>query len=211
MSAIETSGFKTGYTKKSIMKIRKPSLHLLLVFALLAAFGVPVLSAQEKGQSPPKWLQDHMIYMTSGTGVWVADNSSYKSAVEPYDQYVAEWKWGIGKNSIQGRLFARAEGTETSDFWEYRLFWHPKERRAVIQQFGGGGVFGRGEMRTLTISEKIQRQTEMVFYNPDGSSWIDLHQIHEEEDQHKTISFNLRDGIWVERRTYFWKREASAP
>ena len=164
-----------------------------------------------RASSIPKWLQDHMIYMTSGTGRWVADNSKYRSENESYEQYVTEWKWGVGKNSVSGRLFSYRNGEETPNFWEYKLFWHPKEEKAILQQFGGNGIYGVGEMSTLSTAVQTERSVEINFYGPDGSSWKDLHKIYEKKDEHETISFDFKQGIWVERRSYTWKKVVPDP
>lgn len=52
------------------------------------------LFAQRKS-AMPKWLQDHMSYMTEGTGRWITDNSRYKGEKELSDEYGTEWVWGV--------------------------------------------------------------------------------------------------------------------
>ncbi len=177
----------------------------LLFFVSLFLHGN--LSAQNKANTMPKWLQEHMEYMTEGTGRWITDNSKYKSEKEPFDEYGLQWKWGIGKKSIKGRLFALKDKKEVATFWEFSLFWHPKKRQATLQQFGGTGVFGIGEMRNIKMGNITERMTEMTFYNLNGTSWKDLHKVFEKKDEHRTISFGFKDGSWAKQREYVWKRE----
>jgi hypothetical protein len=158
-------------------------------------------------ESMPKWLQDHFKYLTFGSGRWIADNAKFKSENEPFDEYGTEWTWGVGKKSIRGRLFALKEGKEVAEFWEYRVFWHPAEMRAVFEQFGAGGVFGTGEMRVVQTAEcKSENNVELTFYGPDGASWKDLHKLWESPSEHTTISFDLKEGSWQAKRRYVWKK-----
>ena len=162
--------------------------------------------AQNKTEPMPKWLTEHMTYMTEGTGVWIADNSKYESENEPFDEYGTEWKWGIGKKGITGRLFALKDKKEVATFWEFRMFWHPKKRKAVLQQFSGSGIVGIGEMRNVETGGFTERMSEMTFYNLDGTSWKDLHKVLEKPNEHETTSFKFDDGSWIKQRNYVWKR-----
>jgi hypothetical protein len=175
---------------------------LFLVFTTVSFSQTP-----KNDNSMPSWLRQHMEFMTRGSGRWITDNSAFKSKDEPSDAYGTEWKWGIGKQSIRGRLFGIQGGKETDTFWEYLLFWHPNERRAIFQQFGSSGVFGTGEMQSLESGDKTERMTEMVFYTPDGTSWRDLHRLLEFKEMHQTISFDFTGGGWKQGRTYVWKLE----
>ncbi len=122
-------------------------LLLLVLLVCLSLFGNSF--AQTKDTPMPKWLQEHMNFITAGTGIWITDNSRFKNENEPFDEYGTEWKWGIGKKSITGRLFGLKDQKEAGDLWEFRLFWHPQERKAILQQFGGNGIVGIGEMRNI--------------------------------------------------------------
>lgn len=165
-------------------------------------------SGQSVSTGMPKWLADHFAFMTAGSGRWIADNTKFRTENEPFEKYGTEWKWGLGKRSITGRLFALNGGKEAGEFWEYRVFWHPKEKRAVFEQFGATGVFGIGEMRRVELGGgKSELNVEMIFYSPDGSSWHDLHKLTEAPNEHTTRSFNLQNGSWQPRRTYLWRLE----
>lgn len=188
--------------------MKKVSLAVMLI--CLICF--PNLFAQDGSNTAnpnrmPKWLQDHFAFMTTGTGRWITDNSKYKNENEPFDEYVTEWTWGVGKQSIKGRLYALKDKKEVATFWEYRVFWHPKEKRAVFEQFGIAGVFGTGEMRVIESADgKSENNVELTFYSLDGSSWKDLHKLIERENEHQTQSFDFKDGSWKLKRTYIWKK-----
>ena len=87
-----------------------------------------------------------------GGGSWLADNSNFKNENEPFDAYGTEWEWGIGKMSMQEESFvAVKDGNEDATFWEYLVFWNPNEKKAVFQQFGGGGIVGVGEIKAEKV------------------------------------------------------------
>jgi hypothetical protein len=182
------------------MQIPVNVLVCLLVFTIAGPDNVTAQS-----QSPPDWLNQHMSFMAEGTGVWIADNTPFKSENEPFDAYATEWKWGVGRQSINGRLYAIQDGKEVNSFWEYHVFWHPAERKALFYQIGSGGAVGIGEMRTIDSESGAERTTEMIFYAPDGSSWKDLHRLVESDGEHTTASFGFEDGRWTLQRRYIWK------
>lgn len=187
--------------------MNKPSKTHLITLLIFTFSAVPFVRAQKTAEPMPNWVQEHFAFMTQGSGRWITDNSTYKSKDEPFDAYGTEWKWGVGKKSIRGRLFALKDKQEVATFWEYQLFWHPQERRVVFEQFGGSGVYGSGELRNITSADQTERITEMIFYSPDGTSWRDLHRLFESKDSHQTISYDFKDGSWEQGRTYIWKLE----
>lgn len=180
-----------------------------LILMLVGLVFVPGLFAQDKtaeNDSPPKWLTDHFAFMTEGSGRWIADNSPFKSENEPFDEYGTEWKWGVGKQSIMGRLFALRDKKEVATFWEFRVFWHPEKRKAFIQQFGAGGAFGVGEMRVIESGDSSLNVTEQDFYIPGGTDYLEMHHLIERKGEHETKSFQLEKGSWKLQRTYIWKK-----
>lgn len=173
---------------------------------ILALTFVLFQSALAQSSQVPSWLRAHMDYMTQGSGVWVTSNDKFKSDAEPFDQYVTEWKYSVGKMGMNGRLYGIRDGKPTGDFWEYHVYWHPKDRVAYIVQLGAGGAFGIGEVKDSGLNDPPQRFFEMEMVMPDGSDVMDLHRIHESgKGEHKTVSFDFREGEWIERRTYVWK------
>jgi hypothetical protein len=184
------------------------------VAALLLTTGTPVTHAEGAAKAShedtreagaiPGWLREEMQYLAKGTGRWVASNRPHRSAEEPWDAYLLEWRWGVGKNNLVGRLSGLQGKTEGTLFWEYRLFWHPGEKRAVIYQFGWDGTFGTGELRAAGDAKKTE--LEQVFHRPDGTSWEGRHESANEPDTHTTRSFIRSAGAWRETRVYVWKR-----
>lgn len=172
----------------------------LMAAALLAA---PVAPAEAQ-QSVPGWLQQEMSELTAGSGRWITDNSQYRSDAEPFDQYGLEWKWGIGRQSITGRLFGLRAGREVATFWEFRLYWHPGRGEALLVQWGGDGRLGEGPMRPT--GNGVETEAVQVFHAPDGSSSRTRHLTVTESGEHRTRSFSEADGKWVPDRTYTWKR-----
>lgn len=184
---------------------------LFTFLILFICFGLASNGFAQQSSLMPKWLQEHMTYITQGTGRWITDNSKYKGEKEQSDEYGTEWEWGVRRRSIKGRLFGLKDKKEVATFWEYRLFWHPKEHRAILQQFGGNGVFGIGEMRYVKTDKHSEIMTEMTFYSPNGKSWKDLHRVTGTKDKHQTSSFFYKDGSWREKRNYTWIRSRSKP
>ncbi len=168
---------------------------MFLTFVFLIFVGCVSVFGQEK-TSPtgiPDWVQNHFGFMTKDSGRWITDNSKFKSESEPFDQYAVEFTWGIGKQSIKGRLLALKDTKEVGMFWEYLALWHPAEKRVVFQQFGGTGVFGTGEMRAVESAEgKFENHTELTFYARDGTSWKDLHILTEGKDEYTAESFGFK-------------------
>ena len=155
----------------------------------------------------PRWLKNHMDYMTRGTGQWIADNSKFKTKNEPFDEYGIIWKWGIGKKSMRGRLYGLRNRKEIASFWEFHLFWHPTKRKAILQQFGGNGILGVGEIQNVNSTRRIERKSEMTFHSLTGKTWKDRHRIFEDKDAHETTSYSFKNNSWVQRRNYKWRRE----
>ncbi|MCA8970595.1 MAG: hypothetical protein KDC95_12450 [Planctomycetes bacterium] len=153
---------------------------------------------------PPEWFRAHLEYMTAGDGTWVADNSAYKNPNEPADAYEITFVWGAGKQSVQGSMRA-VTGDKRSDLiWDFRAFWNPGTKKAMLQQWSSWGSYGEGE----TTSENATKlRTEQLFLGPDGSSLQSAHDwIIDGPFQHTTKTFSFEDGAWKARRSYIWKR-----
>ena len=184
----------------------KKEIFVLLVVVLAFVANSFGQNKPSENDSPPKWLTEHFEFMTEGTGRWIADNSKFKSENEPFDAYGTEWTWGVGKQSIKGRLFALKDKKEVATFWEFRVFWHPEKRQAIIQQFGAGGVFGVGEMRVIETESGSENITEQDFYVPNGTDFQEMHRLVERTGEHETQSFQMESGRWKAQRKYIWKK-----
>jgi hypothetical protein len=104
---------------------------------------------------------------------------------------------------MTGRLFGIADGEVSVDYWEFREYWHPGREEVVVEQFGWGGVVGIGTMWL----EGEQTVSEQEFIAPDGRRWRAGHRSRfEGASIYVTDSFDIKDGIWTERRSYTWSR-----
>jgi hypothetical protein len=164
--------------------------------------------AQDPSESAaaPAWFRANLAFTMEGGGRWVTDNAAYRSDQEPSDAYGQEWTWGLGQQSITGRLFGLRDGEEVGTFWEFRLFWHPGERRAVLQQFGADGTLLLG---TVEPTGEHTHRSEQERFAPDGSRGAVGHEsVNAEDGTHVTRSFDIAaDGTWTPRRSYTWHRE----
>jgi hypothetical protein len=139
-------------------------------------------------------------------GTWVADNSTFKNEDEKMDAYGIEWRWGLGKRSLVGRLYGLESGKEVGTFWEFREFWHPGEGRLIMTQHAGDGTYGEGphDVKADGTSEMVQ-----TFFDPGtGTRTTVGHRAKLEGNVHTTSSFNVDEkGVWTPRRTYIWRRQ----
>lgn len=174
----------------------------VVVLALMSAGATETRAASQT--RAPDWLAREMSEMVADGGRWITDNSAYRGEQEPFDQYGMEWHWAIGRNSITGRLFGLRDSQEVGTFWEFRIYWHPGKREAVIVQYGGDGRMGEGPLRATGNTHETE--SIQVFYAPDGSRTRLRHLAVTADGTHRTQSFDEEDGKWVARRTYVWKR-----
>ncbi|MGH9318352.1 MAG: hypothetical protein ACRD3V_00450 [Vicinamibacteria bacterium] len=177
--------------------------HMLSVVCLGAFMSLGVFA--QPTRPPPKPIPPLVTATWEKLiGVWTADNSRFKGADEPTDVYAIEWKWGLGRQTLTGRLYGLREGEEVGTFWEFREFWHPGEGQVLTAQFGAGGIYGVGpnEHRADGTSEMLQ-----TFYDPSGLTTRVDHRSELNGDVHITRSFDVgADGQWTPRREYIWKR-----
>lgn len=177
--------------------------NVLLLFAILASPAATALAQQDEAPNgPPEWFLSHMIDLL---GIRHTDNSAYKSEREPVDAYGDEYWWGPGQLSLSGRLFAIRDGEELGDSWVFRVYWHPGEGAAYIDQWGRNGAMGTGRMRPLDdgLIESIQ-----TYYENDGSTSRSRHLVSPVVNGRTTTqSFTWADDGWQPGRTYVWVRQ----
>lgn len=174
----------------------------LIAFSFATA---PTLAPAEEppAAAPPSWFLDEIAALATDGGRWIADNADYRSSEEPYEAYGIEWKASFDGTTLSGRLFGLRNGREVADFWEFRRYWHPSRREAVVEQFGGGGALGIGTMRR----EGNEIRMDQSFFAPGGPAARRGHISHRPDpDTRVTESFDIEDGKWQPRRTYVWKR-----
>lgn len=180
--------------------IRYGILALLLALALPAAAG-----DDDPAAKAPQWYLDDIARLTTEGGRWIADNSAYKSESEPFDAYGTEWRSGFDGDTMTGRLFGLKDGKEIAfDFWEFRQYWHPGDKRAVVEQFGWGGALGVGTL----VQAPSGTYSDQQFYNADGTLTRTGHASEfPDADTHVTQSYDIVDGEKTPRRKYIWKRQ----
>jgi hypothetical protein len=182
-------------------------MRLTVLVVLVLAMGAG--SGSQGSDAIPDWVRRDWEYWTQGTGRWIADNAKYKAENEPFDAYGTEWKWGLGKKSLKGRLFALKEGKEVATIWEFHSYWHPQEKRVVQTQFGGDGTFATGWMRAT--GEKTTESLER-FFGADGSVFQVGHRAELRASEVHMQSFDVSEsGEWKARRSYVWKLQSAQP
>ena len=166
------------------------------VLKLLTILFLSTASAQQK---IPDWFVENM---KASTGTWITDNTSYQNQNEPFDQYGMHWDWGVGKQSITGKLYGLINGKKQGVLWEFRQYWDYGKNRGVIIQYGADGTVGKGPLtlKNDQISELIQE-----FVAPNGKKTIHGHRSTLKDGELITTSFDIdSQGAWQKRRTYNW-------
>jgi len=165
--------------------------------------GRDLVARQACSDTIPSWLRSVMVDLTTGAGRWIASNAAYRSESEPNDEYGLEWGWGLGRQTVRGRLFGIRAEREVGDFWEFRLAWHPGECQAILYQFGVDGTMGVGPM---TSDGQGGTVIDQVFHHPGGTSERVKHESIVRGNEEHGVSFQWVNGTWQKRRTYIWRR-----
>ncbi len=175
----------------------------LLVFVLAACVS-PSAAQTSQASGLPAWWTAHVDFMSRDGGTWVAPNPANDSDPAQPDAFGMEWRAVNEGYGLIGRLYGIEAGVETTEFWTYREFWHPGERRAILQQWGGPGVYGVG----ATGGETRYDRLEQTFWLADGRSWRDGHRTAEEGDIYVTHQFNIDEqDNWTPNGSYTWRRQ----
>lgn len=167
----------------------------LLAFTLIS-FG-------STAQIPDQVLR-HWEVLTANGGTWIADNSAYINDTEKADAYGITWTYGLGKTSVTGRLFGIKDGKEFGTFWEFRVFYHPEQKKLMYHQYGWGAGLGIAEMKLIddTRSEDV-----VALMYPDGTSSKVKHENDTRSDIQYAQSYEWKDGEWKKQRYYEWKKK----
>jgi len=160
--------------------------------------------ALETSTAPPDWYEAHIVSMVADSGVWVADNSAYRSDQEPMDSYVIRWQRGIAPGTMRGDMYGISNGRRTRPFFEFRTYWHPGTRRVTVLQLGVAGQVAEGELTHRTDGKLVIEQT---FTNPDGSTAKQRHVEELTGRQRIADSFVAEGATWTKGRTYLWVRQ----
>ena len=183
------------------------TLALTLAFAFAASVHVSGQTAPASAPAGAKPVPAVVLsYWEKLVGTWVADNGKFKNETDTMDAYGIEWRWGLGKRSLVGRLYGIKASKDVGTFWEFREFWHPGEARLIATQHASAGTYGAGphEVRADGTSEMVQ-----TFFDPEAGTKTTVgHRSRLEGNVHTTSSFNVDEkGVWTMRRTYVWRRQ----
>jgi hypothetical protein len=178
---------------------------LVTAIALLWTCFAPAI-ARAQAPTLPDWWLAHVEFMTHGGGVWTASNPAGLNDPNAPDAFGMEWRQANDHHVLIGRLYGIEGGRAGTEYWTFREFYHPGERRVVIEQWGGPGIFGRGE--TSSQGEN-QGHVEVTFWLPDGRSWREGHRNIELGDTYVTDSFDIDDNdAWTANGHYVWQRQS---
>ncbi len=190
------------------MQVIPRFLMLFLCWGLAACATPSVAQPAASAAAPPAWWAAHVRYMTEGGGVWRTPNPAAATDPAQPDAFGMEWRAVNDGRGLIGRLYGIEAGRETSEFWTFREFFHPGERRVLVHQWGGPGAYGFGE--TTNLGED-RFQLDQTFWLPDGRSWREGHRTHEQGDAYVTDVFDIgADGQWVARNSNTWTRVRGA-
>lgn len=177
-------------------------LPLIIAASLVSASALS--GDAEPAHSAPDWFLEEIATLTAGTGRWTADNGKYKGENEPYDAYATEWQSAFDGTSMTGRLYGIIDGKEVAEFWQFRQYWHPGQKEAVVEQFGWGGTVGLG----TAWHEDGETKSDQSFFAVDGSVNRTGHvSSFPDPNTHITASFDIVDDEWQPRRVYTWHRD----
>tara|TARA_R110002096_G_scaffold124052_7_gene268321 strand:+ start:4181 stop:4864 length:684 start_codon:yes stop_codon:yes gene_type:complete len=203
-------GIRRAYYVKLFFKLVRADYHwamrkTVIPGCVLIALSAAVFSQQDApANAAPAWFLQEIATLTSGSGRWIASNAEYQGENEPYDAYGTEWVAEFGGSSMRGHLFGMVDGEEVGEFWQFRQYWHPGRKEAVVEQFGWGTV-GIG----TAWKESEMTKSDQFFFTVDGGSNRSGHVSHfPDKDTHVTASFDIIDDEWVPRRKYTWTRQA---
>ena len=159
------------------------------------------------GKAIPKWLLEDWAERTQNEGIWITDNSKYKSEQEPYDAYGMQWEYGLGEKHLKGQLYCMKDGKDVGTIWQFTEFWDPHTEKVKVVQIGSNGTVGQGKIWLEKDGKKKEQQT---FISPGGGSFKTGHLAWSERDELHTQSYNIIKGKWEKRRYYVWKLQSES-
>ena len=178
------------------------SLSILTLLASLWCTSPTAFAQQTTGHPAPDWLLADWAEKTAGSGIWITDNSEFRSEQEPFDAYGLQWEYGLGDRSLFGRLYCLREGEEVRTAWQFLIYWDPAAAVARVVQIGSDGTVGQGTIYRLDDGRIEERQ---LFVSPQGGSFESGHRAWTDEGAHHTRSYSIDDGEWTARRYYIWR------
>ncbi len=176
-------------------------LGLTLAFSVFAACA-SAQPAPAPTPTSPDWWRAHVAFIE---GVWLTPNPAGENDPNVADAFGMEWRVVNDGAGLVGRLYGVEAGREIAEYWTFREFWHPGERRVIVQQWGGPGVYGVGETTSLAPD---RGQLDQTFWLPDGRSWREGHRTEERGDIYVTEVYDIdAAGAWTLRNDNTWTRQ----
>ncbi|MCB0668951.1 MAG: hypothetical protein KDC80_24170 [Saprospiraceae bacterium] len=151
----------------------------------------------------PEWIRKNWAHRTEGDGIWIADNTPFKSEQEPYDAYGQQWQYGLGDSYLRGRLFCMQDEKDIGTVWDFIEYWDPEAGELKVLQIGRDGTTGQG---TIEQNEENQTKSLQTFTSPSGHSFVSGHIVELKDGEQKTQSYHVENEKWVQNRQYIWKR-----
>lgn len=181
-------------------------MRFLAILALAGSIGCATAAPQQAPAAPalPSWWLAHVEFMTRDGGTWVTPNPANEKDASQPDAYAMEWRAASENHLLTGRLYGVEAGAEVAEYWTFREFWHPGERRAIAEQWGSAGAYGAGES-SWHNGEGVLDQT---FWLPDGRSWREGHRNQEQGDVYITRTYDISaSGEWSSSSSFVWRRQ----
>lgn len=176
-------------------------IHWCTLFLLISSFASAQVAERPEPSPAPPWFQREL---ERNVGLWIADNSKYMDETEPFEQYGIEWKWGLGKMSIEGELFGLYKGQRSSSFWKLVQYWDAGRKEAVVLQFGVMGAVGQGVLKRI---DDVDISLTQHFLFQDGSVRWERHETEQYDGYDIGASLTLdKEGEWQQRRVYTWRK-----
>lgn len=161
------------------------------------------------GAMPPAWFEEHVAFLIAGSGLWIADNSAYRSEQEVAEAYGIHWRPGLGNGSARGELFSIEDGRRTHTHWELRVYWDPGLGEARLVQWGQGGMMLSAQLSSVGDG---RFRAEGHLSRPGGPVLRLAEEVHDADpDVQTNRSLALTDGVWTLQREYRWLRQATDP
>jgi hypothetical protein len=158
-----------------------------------------------KGKVIPDWVKEHWEERTKDGGIWIADNSSYRSEAERFDAYGLHWQYGLGDNHLKGRLYCVIEGKDVATVWNFTEFWDPVSGKLKVIQIGSDGTIGKGE---IWRSEDGKLKEHQVYTTPGGGQFESGHLTWMDGKSQHTQSYSIQGDEWTKQRFYVWRSDS---
>ena len=164
---------------------------LVLIFYLF--------SLKTFSQSIPEIVMADWEGLTRDGGVWISEDNT-----SGYDAWGMKFSWGLAKKSMNAVLYAIKGEQNVGTIWNFKVYYHPLEKEVIIDQWGGDGSFGHGNIKLLSNGRS---ESVSSFFNIDGSVFRLKHVQKISGDTKYSETFITNgEGNWQKSQSYVWKR-----